>query len=161
MTPPIEHKIEPGSQAPLFSALNQQEQSISLADFHGKTLVLYFYPKAATPGCTVQACGMRDVLSDIAAQNAVVIGISPDPVARLKKFSNDHQLNFDVLSDEGHRIAESYGVWGPKKMAGHAYVGLIRTTFIINPAGVVSHVIRNVKTKMHHQQVLQLLNPSA
>lgn len=155
----MRHTVETGCQAPVFSTLNQHGQQINLAQFRPqKKLVLYFYPKAATPGCTVQACGMRDFLPQFAAHDVVVMGISPDPVARLKKFSNDHHLNFDLLSDEGHVIAESYGVWGAKKMAGRQYMGLIRTTFIIDGQGTVQHVIRNVKTKNHHQEVLTCLS---
>ena len=154
----MEHLLKLGQSAPLFTAMNHHKETVNLADFRNKkNVVLYFYPKASTPGCTVQACGMRDSLEQFSALDTVVLALSPDTVPRLQSFASKYQLNFDLLSDVGHVIADTYGVWGPKKMAGRDYVGLIRTSFVIDKKGVIKHIIRKVKTKSHHNDVLALL----
>lgn len=147
-----------GSKAPAFITLNQREQKIRLSDYkNNKNVVLYFYPKAMTPGCTVQACGIRDFKSEFDAMDTLVFGISPDPVSRLMKFEEKQTLNFDLLSDEDHKIAEKYGVWGLKKFMGKEFMGVLRTTFIIGLDGTIVHVIDKVKTKTHHEDVLALI----
>lgn len=143
--------------APSFKTPNQNGVEVSLADFLGKKVVLYFYPKAMTPGCTTQACGIRDTQAELAELNAVVLGISPDTPDRLVKFIERDQLNFDLLSDPEHKIADAYGVWGLKKFMGREYDGIHRITFIIDEQGTLRHIIDQVKTKSHHDDVLELL----
>lgn len=144
--------------APQFTTLNQKQEEVSLKDFLGKKVVLYFYPKAMTPGCTTQACGIRDSKKEFEALNTVVLGISPDAPARLQKFIDRDELNFDLLADEDHAIANAYGVWGLKKFMGREYDGIHRITFIINEEGVLKHVMNKVKTKSHHDDVIEILN---
>ena len=147
-----------GNLAPAFSLLNQDGNKVALKDFKGNAhVVLYFYPKAMTPGCTVQACGLRDTQQELATLDAVAIGISPDPSARLAKFEEKHALNFPLLSDEDHAVADAYGAWGLKKFMGKEYMGILRTTFIIDKQGRLTHVMDKVKTKSHHDDVLALL----
>ena len=147
-----------GNLAPAFSLLNQAGNEVALKDFKGNAhVVLYFYPKAMTPGCTVQACGLRDTQQELATLDAVAIGISPDPSARLAKFEEKHALNFPLLSDEDHAVADAYGAWGLKKFMGKEYMGILRTTFIIDKQGRLAHVMDKVKTKSHHDDVLALL----
>lgn len=147
-----------GSKAPAFSLTDQNGKTVALKDFAGKTVVLYFYPKAMTPGCTVQACGLRDTQAELAAKGAVAIGISPDSSARLKKFEIKEGLNFTLLGDEDHAVAEKYGVWALKKFMGRESMGILRTTFIIDPQGKISHVMAKVNTKSHHEDVMALLS---
>ena len=147
-----------GNLAPAFTLQNQNGDKVSLKDFRGKShVVLYFYPKAMTPGCTVQACGLRDSQKELKKFNAVALGVSPDPVARLKKFEDKESLNFTLLSDEDHAVADKYGVWGLKKFMGREFMGLIRTTFIINKEGRLVHIMDKFKTKSHHDDVKELL----
>jgi len=146
-----------GQPAPDFTTLDQDGNSVSLADYRGKTVVLYFYPKAMTPGCTVQAQGIRDTRSDFDDLNAVVLGISPDEPKRLVKFIEKHDLNFTLLSDEDHQIADAYGVWALKKFMGKEYEGIHRLTFIIDGDGKLVHIMEKVKTKSHHDDVLEIL----
>lgn len=146
--------LKAGSKAPEFSLLNQDEVKVSLKDFRGRYLVLYFYPKAMTPGCTTQACSIRDIKQELDDLGVAVLGVSPDPVARLQKFRDKHQLNFDLLADEDHAVAEAYGVWGLKKFMGKEYMGLIRTTFIVDPKGKVAEVLKKFTTAAHHQALL-------
>ena len=147
---------EMGQKAPPFSLLDQNGKSVSLSDFVNKqTVVVYFYPKAMTPGCTTQACGIRDTRDVYAASDVTVLALSPDPVARLKKFEDKHALNFTLLADEDHAVADSYGVWGLKKFMGREYDGIHRMTFIIGKDGLIKHVMKKVKTKSHHDDVLQ------
>ena len=142
------------SDAPNFTLLDQNENKISLSDFkHSKNVVIYFYPKAMTPGCTVQACGIRDSKTNYDKNEIVVLAISPDPTKRLKKFEEKQNLNFTLLSDEDHKIAELYGVWGLKKFMGREYDGIHRTTFIIGKDGKLKHIMAKVKTKTHHEDV--------
>lgn len=150
--------IEVGDIAPAFTLVNQQNLQVSLSDLKGKVVIVYFYPKASTPGCTTQACGIRDNLQPLEAGNLVVLGISPDPTSRLRKFHDKYQLNFDLLSDEDHSTAESYGAWGLKKFMGKEYMGILRSTFIIDEAGVVAGVIKKVNTKTHHDELLNWLS---
>ena len=149
---------EVGQPAPDFELQNQDGETVRLSDFKGKNVVLYFYPKAMTPGCTVQACGLRDHKAELEAENTVAIGISPDPFARLKKFEDKHQLNFTLVADEDHSVAENYGVWGLKKFMGREFMGILRTTFIINAEGTLIHIMDKFKTKTHDQDVLNWLN---
>ncbi len=152
--PPV---IEPGAQAPDFELPDQDGRLVKLSDFRGQPTVVYFYPKADTPGCTTQACGVRDHRADYSAAGAQVLGISPDPVAKVKKFHEKQSLNFALLADEGHRVADSYGVWVQKSMYGRTYFGNERTTFVIDPAGRVAQVLRKVKPAEHDELVLQAL----
>lgn len=147
-----------GNLAPAFSLPDQTGAKVSLKDFRDqKNVVLYFYPKAMTPGCKVQACGLRDSEKELAKLDAVVLGVSPDPVVRLQKFIEKESLNFTLLSDEDHAIADKYGCWGMKKFMGREFMGLIRTTFIIGKDGKLRHIIAKVNTKNHHDEVLAWL----
>lgn len=152
-------KIKVGNLAPAFTLQDQSGNKVSLKDFRDeKNVVLYFYPKAMTPGCTVQACGLRDSKRRLGQRQAVTIGISPDPVTRLKKFEEKEKLNFTLLSDEDHAVAEKYGVWGLKKFMGREFMGIIRTTFIIDKQGRLAHIMNKVHTKTHHDSVLEILS---
>ncbi len=147
-----------GNMAPTFTLLNQAGEKVNLKDFRGKAhVVLYFYPKAMTPGCTVQACGLRDSKKELTKLGAVALGLSPDSVKRLMKFEEKESLNFDLLSDEDHAVADKYGVWALKKFMGREYMGIVRTTFIVDNAGRLVHIMDKVKTKTHHDDVLELL----
>ena len=150
--------LQAGDKVPQFSLLNQNDETVSLSDFAGKKVLIYFYPKAMTPGCTVQAQGLRDVNDALLAKNVVVLGISPDPVKRLPKFIEKENLNFTLLSDEDHAVADMFGVWGPKKFMGKEYDGIHRLTFLIDESGTVEHVFNKFKTKDHHTVVLDYLN---
>ena len=144
-----------GNLAPAFSLQNQQGDKVSLKDFKGKkNVVIYFYPKASTPGCTVQACGIRDSSAAFKKLNTVVLGISPDPIKRLQNFIDKQALNFDLLSDEDHSIADKYGAWGPKKFMGKEYDGILRSTFIVGKDGKLKAIMDKVKTKSHHDDVI-------
>ena len=144
-----------GNKAPAFTLHNQNNEKVKLSSFIGKSnVVIYFYPKASTPGCTTQACGIRDSAQEFLDLDTVVLGVSPDPVKRLVNFINKQSLNFDLLSDEDHAIADKYGVWALKKFMGKEYMGIVRTTFIINKEGKLVHIMDKVKTKSHHDDVL-------
>ena len=148
-----------GNMAPAFTLVNQNGDKVSLKDYKGKkNVVLYFYPKAMTPGCTVQAQQLRDHQAELSEKNTVAVGISPDPSKRLAKFTERDELNFTLLSDEDHQVAEAFGVWGPKKFMGKEYDGIHRLTFLIDENGVVEHVFNKFKTKEHHTVVLDYLN---
>jgi len=150
--------IKLGNKAPAFTLLDANGEKVSLNDYMGeKNVILYFYPKAMTPGCTTQACGLRDSEPLLAGLDAVAIGISPDPVERLKKFEIKEALNFSLLADEDHATAEKYGVWGLKKFMGREFMGIIRSTFIINKDGRFVHIMDKVKTKSHNADVLEIL----
>lgn len=153
-THPVFHP-KTGNLSPAFALPDQHGKTVSLKDFKGKAnVLLYFYPKAMTPGCTVQACGLRDVQKELAKRNVVVLGVSPDPVARLQKFIDKEQLNFTLLADEDHAVAEKYGCWGMKKFMGKSFMGLIRTSFLIGVDGRLLKVLDDFKTKTHHEDVL-------
>jgi peroxiredoxin Q/BCP len=153
--------IETGANAPEFTLPDQDGTPVSLGDFAGKTVVLYFYPKADTPGCTTQACGVRDHLPNYAEAGAVVLGVSPDPVKKVRRFVDGHGLDFTLLADEDHAVCDSYGVWAEKSMYGRTYWGALRATFIIGPDGVVAHVIPRVTPRTHDDEVLAVLEQLA
>ena len=143
-----------GNLAPAFTLDDQDGKPHSLKQYRGKTVLVYFYPKAMTPGCTVQACALRDSAKALVKQDIVVFGISTDPVAKLKKFEEKEKLNFTLLSDEDHAVAEKYGVWGLKKFMGREYDGLHRMSFIIDADGKLRHIMEKVNTKTHHDDAL-------
>jgi len=139
--------------APEFTLQSSTGESVNLADFKDRTVVLYFYPKADTPGCTKEACGFRDAIASYEKLKVPVFGISPDPVADVKSFAEKFHLNFPLLADEDHSVSEKYGVWVQKEMAGNKYMGVARTTFIIDKGKIV-HVFEKVKPEEHDQEVL-------
>jgi len=147
----------PGELAPDFTLPDQAGAPVSLSGLRGQTVVLYFYPKADTPGCTTQACGVRDHRADYAQAGAVVLGVSPDPVKSTAAFDQKYDLGFPLLADEDHQVAESYGVWVEKSRYGRTYMGAERTTFVIGPDGVVREVFRSVKPAEHDDLVLGAL----
>jgi peroxiredoxin Q/BCP len=153
----IQRMIEPGDEAPDFELPDQDGRAVKLSDFRGRRVVVYFYPKADTPGCTTQACGVRDHRADYAAAGATVLGISPDPVAKVKKFHDKQGLDFSLLADEGHAVADAYGVWAEKSMYGKTYFGNERTTFVVDPECLVAEVLRKVKPAEHDDLVLKAL----
>jgi thioredoxin-dependent peroxiredoxin len=144
-------------EAPDFELPDQDGNPVRLSDLRGRPVVVYFYPKADTPGCTIQACGVRDRQADYAQAGATVLGISPDPVAKVKKFHDKQALNFSLLADEGHEVADAYGVWAQKSMYGKTYFGNERTTFVVDPGGRVASVLRRVKPAEHDELVLAAL----
>jgi peroxiredoxin Q/BCP len=146
-----------GDDAPDFTLPDQHGNPVSLSGLRGKTVVLYFYPKADTPGCTVQACGVRDHRTDYERAGAVVLGVSPDPVKPIAKFDDKYALGFPLLSDEDHSVAAAYGVWIEKQRYGRTYMGNERTTFVIGPDGKVREVLRSVKPAEHDELVLGAL----
>ncbi|REL35421.1 thioredoxin-dependent thiol peroxidase [Thalassotalea euphylliae] len=151
--------LQVGDTAPLFTLPDQNGDAVSLQDYIGKQQVLvYFYPKAMTPGCTVQAQGLRDSKSELDNLNTVVFGISPDESKRLDKFCQRDELNFTLLSDVDHKVADDFGVWGLKKFMGKEYDGIHRLSFLIGLDGKISHVFNKFKTKNHHEVVLEVLN---
>lgn len=143
-----------GSLAPNFTLVNQDGKTVSLSDFKGKYVVVYFYPRAMTPGCTVQACGLRDKHGDLAAHNIVVLGISPDKPQALKKFQQRDHLNFDLLSDESNTVSKAYGSFGPKQFMGKKFDGILRQSYLLDKAGAILHIITKVDTKTHAEDVL-------
>lgn len=149
--------LKAGDAAPKFSLPNQDNQTISLTDFSGKKVLVYFYPKAMTPGCTIQAQGLRDSQAALLELNVEVLGVSPDAVKRLPKFIEKQNLNFTLLSDEDHAVADAFGVWGLKKFMGKEYDGIHRITFLIDENGKIEHVFDKFKTKNHHEVVLAYL----
>jgi thioredoxin-dependent peroxiredoxin len=148
---------QPGEVAPDFELPDQQGDTVKLSDLRGQTVVVYFYPKADTPGCTTQACGVRDHRADYAQAGAVVLGVSPDPVKSTAAFDQKYDLGFPLLADEAHQVAEAYGVWVQKTRYGRTYMGAERTTFVIGPDGVVREVFRSVKPAEHDELVLSAL----
>ncbi len=146
--------IETGAEAPDFTLPNQDGEPVTLSSLRGRRVVLYFYPKADTPGCTTQACGIRDRASEYEAAGVTVLGVSPDPVKAVKKFHDKQSLNFTLLADEDHAVCELYGVWGEKSMYGKTYWGASRSTFVIDEDGKVAHVFEMVKPEGHDKEVL-------
>lgn len=149
--------LEAGDTAPDFTLPNQEDEAVTLSGLRGQTVVLYFYPRADTPGCTTQACGVRDHAGDYEAADAVVLGVSPDTVDKVRRFHDKQGLNFQLLADEDHAVADLYGVWVEKSMYGKRYWGNERTTFVIGPDGTVKEVLRKVKPAEHDDRVLASL----
>jgi peroxiredoxin Q/BCP len=152
--------LQAGDKAPAFSLPNENNQSISLSALAGKKVLVYFYPKAMTPGCTIQAQFLRDSLGELNKYNVEVFGVSPDAVKRLPKFIEKEQLNFSLLSDEDHSVADTFGVWGPKKFMGKEFDGLHRISFLINEQGTIEKVFDKFTTKNHHEVLLAYLSNS-
>lgn len=147
-----------GSDAPKFTLLNEKGNAISLEDFRGKKVVVYFYPRAMTPGCTTQACGLRDMKSELAKRNIVVLGVSPDKFTSLQKFIDKENLNFSLLSDVDLTVARAYGSFGRKSFMGRSFDGILRQSYLIDEAGKIVHVMNKVDTKNHAQEVIDLFD---
>ena len=150
-------QLKKGTKAPLFSAVNQAGKIVNLQDFIGNMLILYFYPKDDTPGCTAEACNLRDNYNHWIEKGYKIIGISPDNEKSHKKFKEKYNLPFDLLSDPDHQILETYGAWGIKQMYGKSYEGVLRTTYIIDKEGYIEQVFTKVDTKNHTEQIIQEL----
>ena len=140
-----------------FTQLDQDRNSVSLSDFSGRRLVVFFYPKAMTPGCTTEACDFRDSYQELLAAGVAVVGVSPDPPEALAKFREKEDLPFPLLSDGDHAVAEAYGAWGPKKLYGRETVGLIRSTFVVGPDGELEREYRNVRARGHVDRLKRYL----
>lgn len=151
------NRLKTGDFAPSFCLLDQHENSVALSQFLGKKVLVYFYPKALTPGCTTQACGLRDSRAELDALNVVVLGISPDLPKKLAQFTEKKELNFTLLSDPNHQIAEAFGVWGEKKFMGKTYDGIHRISFLLDESGRILHVFDKFKTSEHHQLVVDFV----
>jgi len=149
--------LEAGDRAPAFTLPDQNGEKVKLSDLKGETVVLYFYPRADTPGCTTQACGVRDRRADYKAADARVLGVSPDSVEDVKKFADKFDLDFTLLADADHAVAEKYGTWVEKSMYGKKYMGVQRATFIIGPGGKVARAFPKVSPKTHDDTVLKAL----
>lgn len=153
--------LEAGDRAPAFTLLDQDGEKLRLTDLKGETVVVYFYPRAETPGCTTQACGVRDRGDEYRQLGARVLGISPDEPAALKKFAANQKLDFTLLSDPDHRVAEKYGAWGEKSMYGKKYMGILRNTYIVGPSGRIIAALPKVQPKKHDDLVLKALREGA
>jgi peroxiredoxin Q/BCP len=149
--------VSEGEPAPDFSLTSDAGERVSLSDFRGRPVVLYFYPKDDTPGCTAQACGIRDTYAEFETASVVVLGVSPDSEAKHVKFRDKYGLPFTLLADPEHEVAERYGVWGEKRYAGKTYMGISRTTFLVAPDGTVAKVMHDVKPATHAGEVLAAL----
>ena len=149
--------VEEGDSAPDFTLPDQNGNPVTLSELRGRPVVLYFYPRSDTPGCTTQACGIRDHRVDYERARVTVVGVSPDTVTAQKKFADKYNLDFTLLADENHEVAELYGVWGEKKIYGKRYMGVQRATFIIDPDGTVAQVIPKASPKTHDDVVLAAL----
>ncbi|MGQ1888817.1 thioredoxin-dependent thiol peroxidase [Thermophagus sp. OGC60D27] len=149
------NKLEVGQKAPAFSGKNQDGKVISLDDFKGQKVVLYFYPKDNTPGCTAEACNLNDNLDQFAEKGFKIIGVSPDSEASHQKFRDKYGLKFDLIADTEKEILEKYGVWAEKKMYGRTYMGVVRTTFVIDEDGLILKIFEKVKTKEHAEQIFE------
>ncbi|MDA0316265.1 MAG: thioredoxin-dependent thiol peroxidase [Bacteroidetes bacterium] len=147
--------LQIGDKAPDFQSINQDETSVSLSDFSGKKLVLFFYPKASTPGCTLEACNLSENYSRFVAQGYDVLGVSADSPKRQSNFKSKYEFPYDLLADEDKSVINAYGVWGPKKFMGREYDGIHRITFVIDEKGVIEDIITKVKTKEHTAQILK------
>jgi thioredoxin-dependent peroxiredoxin len=150
--------LEAGQTAPDFTLPDQAGEPVRLSDLRGGPVVLYFYPKADTPGCTTQACGIRDHRDEYAQRGVRVLGVSPDPVKAVKAFHDKQSLDFTLLADEGHAVADAYGTWVEKSMYGRTYMGNARATFVIGPDGTITHVFPKVSPKTHDEVVLEALD---
>lgn len=149
--------LKVGENAPHFTLPNQNNEMVSLTQFQGKKVLVYFYPKALTPGCTTQACGLRDSKAELEKLGLVILGISPDSPKKLAQFIEKKELNFTLLSDEDHLVAEQFGVWGEKKFMGRTFDGIHRISFLIDEQGKIAQVFDKFKTTDHHQVVLDYL----
>src|SRR3954471_24435842 len=149
--------MKEGRKAPAFKLPDQDGSKVGLSDFAGRTVVLYFYPKADTPGCTTQACGIRDRAADYDAAGAVVLGVSPDSPDKLRKFADKYGLDFTLLGDSDHAVSERYGTWVEKSMYGKKYMGVQRATYVIDPDGRIATVLPKVSPKTHDDEVLEAL----
>ena len=149
--------VAEGEQAPEFELQSDEGETVKLSDLRGRRVVLYFYPRDDTPGCTTQACGIRDSFAELDETGAVVFGVSPDDVASHERFRQKYSLPFTLLADPDHRAAEAYGVWGEKKYMGRTYMGIERSTFVIDEDGRVAKVLRRVKPAKHADDVLAIL----
>ena len=149
--------LKVGENAPHFTLPNQNNEMVSLTQFQGKKVLVYFYPKALTPGCTTQACGLRDSKAELENLGVVILGISPDSPKKLAQFIEKKELNFTLLSDEEHLVAEQFGVWGEKKFMGRTFDGIHRISFLIDEQGKIAQVFDKFKTTDHHQVVLDYL----
>ncbi|HUV09837.1 MAG TPA: thioredoxin-dependent thiol peroxidase [Acidimicrobiia bacterium] len=150
-------QLEVGKRAPAFTLLDQGGKKVKLSDFKGKRVVVYFYPKADTPGCTTQSCSLRDAMPDLKKLKAVVLGISPDPPAKQKKFDEKYDLGFTLLADEDHAVAEKWGVWGEKSMYGKKYMGIVRSAFVVDAQGKIAGVFYKVSPKDTVPKVMEAL----
>ncbi len=150
--------LDKGKKAIGFKLNNHEGKPVNLADFHGKKVVLYFYPKDNTSGCTIEAEGFRDVYDEILEKGAVVLGVSPDAQKSHEDFRSKYNLPFHLLSDEDHKVSEAYGAWGEKKMYGKSYMGILRSTFIIDGSGTITHVFPKVSPKDHAREILEALD---
>ena len=149
--------LKVGDKAPEFQVLNQNENPVKSSELKGRAYILFFYPRASTPGCTAEACSLNDKFSELRKSGFEIFGVSEDTPAKQMKFKEKYGLTYDLLADTEHQLIDAYGVWGPKKFMGKEYDGLHRTTFIINADGIISHVINKVRTKDHADQILELL----
>lgn len=149
--------LKVGGKAPDFKVLTDEGKEVSLADFRGKRIVLYFYPKDNTPGCTRESCSFRDGLSRIKRKGAIILGVSPDSIKSHQKFKQDQTLNFPLLSDSEKKLVQAYGVWKEKSLYGRKYMGVERTTFLIDEEGRITHIFPKVKVDGHFQEVLAAL----
>jgi peroxiredoxin Q/BCP len=149
--------IDSGNQAPDFTLLDENNTTRRLSDFRGRPVVLYFYPKDDTPGCTTEACNFRDDYSAYVNADVVILGVSPDTTKSHTKFKQKFNLPFPLLADEGHKICEAYGVWGPKKMMGREYEGVLRTTFLVDANGRIAKVFENFRPAEHSAEVLSAI----
>jgi peroxiredoxin Q/BCP len=149
--------LKEGDKAPAFTLKDQNGEKVKLSDLKGQPVVVYFYPRADTPGCTTQACGIRDRSDDYAATGARVLGISPDEVSEIAKFAGKFDLDFTLLADPDHKVAEKYGAWGEKSMYGKKYLGVLRNTYIVDANGKIAKVLPKVQPKEHDKLVLKAL----
>lgn len=147
--------LQEGNKAPVFSGKDQNGNKVSLSDFKGKKLVLYFYPEDDTPTCTIQACNLRDNYSLLKKEGFEIIGVSPDEAKKHKKFETKFNLPFVLIADTGHTILEKYGVWDQKKMFGHEYMGVLRTTFVIDEKGIIRKIFLRPKNKAHAEEIIK------
>jgi len=149
--------LKVGDKAPEFQVLNQNEKLVNSSDLKGRAYIFFFYPRANTPGCTAEACSLNDKISELRKKGFEIFGVSEDTPAKQLKFMEKYGFTYDLLADTEHQLIDGYGVWGPKKFMGKEYDGLHRTTFIVDANGIISHVINNVRTKDHADQILELL----